>query len=118
LELSECNHRTHHCAAEVIIGIGQTKRQDIAELADTTPSQSVMTSTVPATLWWCFEETRGAFARHWKSHACHAPSFIDSRGRILRAPVNYEGGAMIGAAVSSSIARGPIKVIMTRLKKT
>jgi len=77
-----------------------------------------MTSTVPATLWWCFEETRGAFARHWKSHACHAPSFIDSRGRILRAPVNYEGGAMIGAAVSSSIARGPIKVIMTRLKKT
>jgi len=60
---------------------------------------------------------RGAFARRLTSHVRHFPMFIDSRGRILRTPAEYEEGALVGAAVSAGVARGPIKVLNNPFEK-
>ncbi|MFP6615925.1 MAG: PEP-utilizing enzyme, partial [Candidatus Hydrogenedentota bacterium] len=60
---------------------------------------------------------RGAFSRKLKAHVRHFPMFIDSRGRILRAPVKREEGAIVGAAVSPGIARGPVKVLNDPFEK-
>ena len=60
---------------------------------------------------------RGAFSHQLKAHVRHFPMFIDSRGRILRAPVKYEEGALVGAAVSPGVARGPIKVLNDPFEK-
>jgi phosphohistidine swiveling domain-containing protein len=62
-------------------------------------------------------EERGAFYRKLKSRVRHFPMFIDSRGRILRSPVRYEEGALVGAAVSPGIARGPVKVLNDPFEK-
>ncbi|MBR03822.1 MAG: hypothetical protein CL394_10985 [Acidiferrobacteraceae bacterium] len=54
---------------------------------------------------------RGAFYHTLKSQVRHFPMAIDSRGQILRSPVEYDEGALVGAAVSPGVARGPIKVL-------
>ncbi|MEM7019770.1 MAG: PEP-utilizing enzyme [Pseudomonadota bacterium] len=60
---------------------------------------------------------RSAFAHKLKSHVRHFPLFIDSRGRILRAPPKYEAGALVGVVVSSGVARGPVKVMHDPFEK-
>lgn len=60
---------------------------------------------------------RGAFARKLKAHVRHFPMAIDSRGRILRPAPKMEAGALVGAAVSPGIARGPIKILHDPFEK-
>ena len=64
---------------------------------------------------------RGAFARTLKSHVRHFPMFIDSRGRIFRAPVETRAEvgerALVGAPVSSGVARGTVKVLNDPFEK-
>ena len=65
-------------------------------------------------------QERGAYARKLRAQVRHFPMFIDSRGRIFRtAPTIIEGDehAIVGAAVSPGIARGPIKVLNDPLEK-
>ena len=60
---------------------------------------------------------RGAFARKLKLHVRHFPLFIDSRGRIVRAPAVFEEGAVCGAAVSPGVARGSVRVLNDPFEK-
>lgn len=62
-------------------------------------------------------EEKGAFDRKLQSQVRHFPMAIDSRGRILRSPLKFEEGALVGAAVSAGIARGPIKVLNDPFEK-
>lgn len=65
-------------------------------------------------------QERGAFSRKLRAHVRHFPMCIDSRGRILRPqPKVLEGeeGAIVGAAVSPGVARGPIKVLNDPFEK-
>ncbi|MEE8470719.1 MAG: PEP/pyruvate-binding domain-containing protein [Dehalococcoidia bacterium] len=62
-------------------------------------------------------DERGAFYRKLKSHVRHFPMYIDSRGRILRAPAKYEEGALVGVAVAPGVARGPVKVLNDPFEK-
>ena len=60
---------------------------------------------------------RGAFARRLKKQVRHFPMCIDSRGRVLRSLAKVEDGALVGAAVSPGVARGPVKVLSDPFEK-
>lgn len=65
-------------------------------------------------------QQRGAFSHKLRAHVRHFPMLIDSRGRILRVqPKVLEGeeGAIVGAAVSPGVVRGPIKVLNDPFEK-
>ena len=63
-------------------------------------------------------DERGAFARKLRARVRHFPMCIDSRGRILRPAPVYEEGALVGAALSPGVARGPVRVLNDPFEKT